>query len=100
MARCIALAISRLILKLFVVKHNMDRWVVGQFGVSEIDCLTEPSSAGAPDAGVKLRTKRVAHDARSRRQEQEAGNPIPHLALAPAFCFLIRGTRRASEIHP
>ena len=28
MARCIALAISRLILKLFVVKHNTDRRVV------------------------------------------------------------------------
>jgi len=35
MARRIALAISRLILKLFVVKHNMDRWVVGQFGVAK-----------------------------------------------------------------
>ena len=34
--------------------------VVGQFGVSEIDCLTEPSAV-APDAGVKLRTKQVAH---------------------------------------
>jgi len=26
MVRCIALAILRIILKLFVVKHNMDRW--------------------------------------------------------------------------
>jgi hypothetical protein len=37
---------------------------VGQFGVSEIDCLTEPSAV-APDAGGKLRTKQVAHHPRS-----------------------------------
>ena len=34
--------------------------VVDQFGVREIDCLTEPSAV-APDARVKLRTKQVAH---------------------------------------
>ena len=34
--------------------------LVVQFGVSEIDCLTEPSAV-APDAGVKLRNKQVAH---------------------------------------
>ena len=33
--------------------------VVGQYGVSEIDGLTEPSAV-APDAGGKLRTKQVA----------------------------------------
>jgi hypothetical protein len=38
--------------------------VVGQFGVNEIDCLTEPSAV-APDAGVKLRTNQVAHHPRS-----------------------------------
>jgi hypothetical protein len=53
------------------------RKVVGQFGVSEIDYLTEPSAdrgprrgspAGvvdAPDAGGKRRTKQVAHHPRS-----------------------------------
>ena len=39
-------------------------WVVGQFGVREIDYLTEPSAV-APDAGVKLCTKQVAHHPRS-----------------------------------
>jgi hypothetical protein len=39
-------------------------WVVGQFGVREIDYLTEPSAV-APDAGVKLRTEQVAHHPRS-----------------------------------
>jgi hypothetical protein len=99
MARCIAPAISRLILKLFVVKHNMDRWVVGQLELAKSTCLTEPSAdrgprrgspAGvvdAPDAGVKLR---------SRKQE----DPFLPWRLAPAVCFRIRGTRRASEIHP
>ena len=36
----------------------------GTFGISEIDCLTEPSAV-APDAGVKLRIKQVAHHPRS-----------------------------------
>ena len=38
--------------------------VVGQFEVSEGDCRTEPSAV-APDAGVKLHTKQVAHHPRS-----------------------------------
>jgi hypothetical protein len=57
MARCIALAISYFILELFVPKHNMDRWVVGQLELAKSTCLTEPSAV-APDAGVKLRSRK------------------------------------------
>jgi hypothetical protein len=51
-------------LTVFDIESYPYLWVVGQFGVSEINYLTEPSAV-APDARVKLRTKQVAHHPRS-----------------------------------
>jgi hypothetical protein len=80
MARCIALAISRLILKLFVVKHNTDRRVVS---------LELAKSTVRAQASLNQTDPLPIDDARSRRQEQQAGKPIPPLAPARAVCYCL-----------
>jgi hypothetical protein len=92
--------------------------VVGQFVVSKIDCLTEPSAGrgpqrgsppgvvDAPDAGVKLRTKQL-HTTRARSADGKvisAGPRIvyhfsPELTLAPGATALGSVRAQASLNH-